>query len=287
RYIPEMLLKLLATEGVTFSHCVPSILNMLVNDPAAAHVDLSHWKVLIGGAALSRPVALKALARGIDVSVGYGLSESAPVLAIASLSMEQLDLSLEEQAALRVRTGTPIALVDLKVVDERGREVPGDDRTPGEIVVRAPWLTQGYYKDHANSERLWDGGWMHTQDIACRNAAGSLRITDRAKDIIKVGGEWLSSLELEDILSLHPAVADAAVIARPDDKWSEVPLGLVVVKPNHEVTEKELIAHVRRFITAGVLPREAVVTAVRFVEAIDRTGVGKTNKVALREKYLG
>jgi fatty-acyl-CoA synthase len=86
---------------------------------------------------------------------------------------------------------------------------------------------------------------------------------------------------------LHPAVADAAVIARPDDKWSEVPLGLVVVKPNHEVTEKELIAHVRRFITAGVLPREAVVTAVRFVEAIDRTGVGKTNKVALREKYLG
>ncbi len=287
RYIPEVLLKLLATEGVTFSHCVPSILNMLVNDPAAAHVDLSHWKVLIGGAALSRPVALKALARGIDVSVGYGLSESAPVLAIASLSMEQLDLSLEEQAALRVRTGTPIALVDLKVVDERGREVPGDDRTPGEIVVRAPWLTQGYYKDHANSERLWDGGWMHTQDIACRNAAGSLRITDRAKDIIKVGGEWLSSLELEDILSSHPAVADAAVIARPDDKWSEVPLGLVVVKPNHEVTEKELIAHVRRFITAGVLPREAVVTAVRFVEAIDRTGVGKTNKVALREKYLG
>ncbi len=286
RYIPEVLLRLLASERVTFSHCVPSILNMLVSDPAAAHVDLSHWKVLIGGAALPRTVALKALARGIDVSVGYGLSESAPVLAIASLSPEQLELPPEEQAALRVRTGTPIALVDLKVVDERGMEVPRDDTAVGEIVVRAPWLTQGYYKDHANSERLWEGGWLHTQDIASRNAAGSLRITDRAKDIVKIGGEWLSSLELEDILSSHQAVADAAVIARPDDKWGEVPLGLIVVKPNHEVTEKELLAHVRRFITAGVLPREAVLTVVRFVAEIDRTGVGKTNKVALREKYL-
>ena len=287
RYIPEVLLRLLATEGVTFSHCVPSILNMLVSDPAAAHIDLSGWKVLIGGAALPRTVAVKALARGIDVSVGYGLSESAPVLAIASLSAEQLRLPLEEQAELRIRTGTPIALVDLKVVDEHGREVPGDDRTVGEIVVRAPWLTQGYYKDHANSERLWEGGWLHTQDIACRNAAGSLRITDRAKDIVKIGGEWVSSLELEDILSSHQAVADAAVIAQPDDKWGEVPLGLVVVKPNHTVTEKELLAHVRRFIGAGVLPREAVLTVVRFVETIEHTGVGKTNKVALREKYLG
>jgi len=287
RYIPEVLLRLLATEGVTFSHCVPSILNMLVSDPAAAHIDLSGWKVLIGGAALPRTVAVKALARGIDVSVGYGLSESAPVLAIASLSAEQLKLPVEEQAELRIRTGTPIALVDLKVVDEHGREVPGDDRTVGEIVVRAPWLTQGYYKDHANSERLWEGGWLHTQDIACRNAAGSLRITDRAKDIVKIGGEWVSSLELEDILSSHQAVADAAVIAQPDDKWGEVPLGLVVVKPNHAVTEKELLAHVRRFIGAGVLPREAVLTVVRFVETIEHTGVGKTHKVALREKYLG
>ena len=172
------------------------------------------------------------------------------------------------------------------MVDERGAEVPSDDTAVGEIVVRAPWLTQGYYKDHANSERLWEGGWLHTQDIASRNAAGSLRITDRAKDIVKIGGEWLSSLELEDILSSHQAVADAAVIARPDDKWGEVPLGLVVLKPNHEVTEKQLLAHVRRFITAGVLPREAVLTVVRFVAEIDRTGVGKTNKVALREKYL-
>jgi fatty-acyl-CoA synthase len=287
RYIPEVLLRLLATEGVTFSHCVPTILNMLVSDPGAAHVDLSHWKVLIGGAALPKAVALAALSRGIDVSVGYGLSETAPVLAVTNLSAAQLELPRDEQAALRIRTGTSIAMVELKVVDEHGVEVESDDKAVGEIVARAPWLTQGYYKDHGSSERLWEGGWLHTQDIAARNPAGSIRITDRAKDIIKIGGEWLSSLEIEDILSSHPAVAEAAVIGRPDNKWGEVPLGLVVTRPGHEVTVKELHTHVKSFIAAGVLPREAVLTAVRFVASIDRTGIGKINKVALREKYLG
>ena len=286
KYVPEVLVRLLATEGVTFSHCVPTILNMLVSAPAARSVDLSHWKVLIGGAALPRSVALAALERGIDVSVGYGLSETCPVLTVTSLSAAQLELPLEEQAALRVRTGTSIAMVELKIIDKDGGEAPRDDRTSGEIVARAPWLTQGYFKDHANSERLWADGWLHTQDVACRNESGSIRITDRTKDIVKIGGEWLSSLELEDIFVAHPAVAEAAVIGQPDVKWGEVPLGLVVLKPDHAVTAKELRAHVKSFVTAGVLPREAVVTEVKFVDAIDRTSVGKVNKVALREKYL-
>ena len=287
KYVPDVLLKLLVTEGVTFSHCVPSILNMLVTNPATATVDLSHWKVIIGGSALPKSTALAALKRGIDVVVGYGLSETCPVLTIADLTQAQCELSLEEQAVLRTRTGTPIALVDLKIVDEKGDEVPHDDKATGEIVVRAPWLTQGYHKDHANSEKLWEDGWLHTQDIAAWDEHDSVRITDRAKDIIKIGGEWLSSLELEDILSSHPAVADAAVIAQPDDKWGEVPLGLIVVRPGHEVSAKELHTHLKSYIAAGVLPREAVLTVARFVEAIERTGVGKINKVALREKHLG
>jgi fatty-acyl-CoA synthase len=286
KYIPEVLLKMLVSEQVTFSHCVPTILHMLVSSPAAKQFDLSHWKVLIGGAALPRSVAVAALERGIDVAVGYGLSETAPVLTVTNLSDAERELPLEEQAVLRIRTGTPIAMVDLKVVDENGAEVPADDRTSGEIVVRAPWLTQGYFKDHANSERLWEGGWMHTQDIAVRNAAGSIRITDRAKDIIKIGGEWMSSLELEDIIAIHPAVAEVAVIGRPDDKWGEVPLGLAVRKEGEAVTENDLRAHVKSFIDAGVLPREALLTEIRFIDAVDRTGIGKVNKVALREKYL-
>jgi fatty-acyl-CoA synthase len=287
KYVPEVLLKLMVTEGVTFSHCVPTILHLLITDPATAQIDLSHWKCLIGGSALPKPVALAALQRGIDVAVGYGLSETCPVLTVTNLSPEETRLPIEEQAALRVRTGTPIALVNLKVVDENGVEVPHDDRASGEIVVRAPWLTQGYYKDHANSKKLWEGGWMHTQDIAAWNEKSSIRITDRAKDIIKIGGEWLSSLEIEDIVASHESVAEAAVIARPDVKWGEVPLALVVIRDGGIVPEKELRAHVKGFIAAGVLPREALLTEFHSVAAIDRTSVGKVNKVAMREKYLG
>ena len=286
KYVPDVLLKLLVSEQVTYSHCVPSILHMLVTNPSTAAVDLSKWKVIIGGAALPRSTALAALKRGVDVVVGYGLSETCPVLTVSDLSAAQCQLPPEEQVPLRTRTGTPIALVELKIVDEQGGEVPHDDKATGEIVVRAPWLTQSYHKDRANSEKLWKDGWLHTQDIAAWDIHDSVRITDRAKDIVKVGGEWLSSLELEDILSSHPAVAEAAVIARPDDKWGEAPLGLIVTRPGHEVTAKELHVHVKSFIAAGVLPREAVLTTVRFVESIDRTGIGKINKVTLREKYL-
>jgi fatty-acyl-CoA synthase len=286
KYVPEILLKLVVEEKVTFSHCVPTILNMLVSNPAAAAVNLSGWKVLIGGAALPRATAIAALKRGVDVAVGYGLSESCPVLTVSQLSSEQLKLSTGEQAELRCRTGRPFALVDLKVVDEKGAEVPSDDKASGEVVVRAPWLTQGYLKDATNSERLWEGGWMHTQDIACRNSSGSIRITDRAKDIIKVGGEWLSSLELEDILSAHPAVAESAVVAKTDLTWGEIPVALVVLKKDQKATEKELSAHVKAYADKGVLPREAFLIAIKFVEAIDKTSVGKINKVALRAKYL-
>jgi fatty-acyl-CoA synthase len=286
KYVPETLLKLITEEKVTFSHCVPTILNMLVSSPAAANVNLSGWRVLIGGAALPKSVAIAALKRGVDVSVGYGLSESCPVLTLSQLSTEQLKLGTEEQADLRCRTGSPFALVNLKVVDDAGKEVPRDDKTSGEIVVRAPWLTQGYLKDHTNSQKLWESGWMHTQDIACMNAAGSIRITDRRKDIIKVGGEWLSSLELEDILSVHSAVAESAVIGQPDLTWGEIPVALVVLKKDHKATEKELSAHVKNYADKGVLPREAFLIKIRFVESIEKTSVGKINKVALRAKYL-
>ena len=286
RYQPDVLLRLLASEGITYSHCVPSILYMLVANPAAAAVDLSHWKVIVGGAALPRTIAQAALKRGVDVVVGYGLSETCPVLTISDLTTEQMTLPVEEQARLRSRTGTPIALVDLKVVDEHGAEVPKNDKASGEIVVRSPWLTQGYFKDQANSEKLWQGGWLHTQDIAAWDARNSVRITDRAKDIIKVGGEWLSSLELEDIVTMHEAVADAAVIGRPDDKWGEVPLALVALKPGAEFDPKALRGHVKNFVAVGVLPREAILVEFKAVDEVTRTGVGKINKVALRERYL-
>jgi fatty-acyl-CoA synthase len=288
RYAPDVLLSLIEREKVTFSHCVPTILHMLLKTPGSDRVDLSRWKILVGGAALPRPLADLALSRGIDVVVGYGMSETAPVLTVAHLDPEDLAAPQERQSEIRTRTGRTLPLVDLRVVDEHLAEVPRDGRTTGEIVVRAPWLTRGYLKDQKATERLWAGGFLHTGDVAWRDGRGYVKITDRSKDVIKVGGEWLSSLEVEDVLAAHPAVAEVAVIGMPDPKWGERPLALVVPKPGQEgaVTERDLVHHARTYVDKGVLPKQVVVLAVKVVDAIDRTSVGKVNKVALRQKHL-
>jgi fatty-acyl-CoA synthase len=286
RYVPENLARLIATEKVTFSHCVPTILHMLLTDPKCAQFDLSGWRVVIGGAALPKSVCGAALDRGIDAFVGYGMSETCPILSLAHLSDAELQLDREVQIALRTRTGKALPMVRLRLVDDDGRVVPGDDRTPGALQVRAPWLTEGYLKDETNTRRLWTDGWLNTGDVACRDAGGSLRITDRTKDVIKVGGEWVSSLEMEDIILQHPDVAEAAVIGMADLRWGETPLALVVPKKGTAPQEKEIVQHVKGFVDRGVLPKEAVLLRARLVDSIARTSVGKTNKVAMRELYL-
>jgi fatty-acyl-CoA synthase len=286
KYIPAILLSLLIKHKVTFSHCVPTILNMLLKTPEAAQFDLSNWTVIIGGAALPKAIAREALKRGIDVFGGYGLSETCPVLAISHLTKEELEYPLEEQIDSRCRTGKPIGMAQIRVVDEEGKDVPNDDKTPGEIVVRAPYLTQGYLKDHVHSEKLWAGGWMHTNDVACVDKNGSIRITDRTKDVIKVGGEWLSSLEMEDVIGKHEGVAEVAVIGQPDINWGEVPLAIVVPKENVQFDDREILEIVKASVDSGVLPREAITMKIRRSDAIDKTSVGKINKVALRKKFI-
>lgn len=286
KYIPAILLSLLIKHKVTFSHCVPTILNMLLKAPEAAQFDLSNWTVIIGGAALPKSIAREALKRGIDVFGGYGLSETCPVLAISHLTKEELEFSPEEQVDFRCRTGKPIGMVQIRVVDEEGNDVPDDDKTPGEIIVRAPYLTQGYLKDHVHSEKLWAGGWMHTNDVACVAKNGSIRITDRTKDVIKVGGEWLSSLEMEDVIGKHEGVAEVAVIGQPDINWGEVPMAIVVAKENAQFDDREILEIVRTSVESGVLPREAITLKIRKTDVIDKTSVGKINKIALREKFI-
>ena len=165
-------------------------------------------------------------------------------------------------------------------------EAPCDDKTTGEVVIRAPWYTQGYLKDTSNSEKLWEGGWMHTQDVGCLDATRSLRLTDRMKDVIKIGGEWISSLEIEDILCLYPAIAEAAIIGHPHASWGEIPFALVVPKAGETIKEKDIMQHVKKYIDLGLLSREAVLMKTKFVQAIDKTSVGKINKIELRKKYL-
>ncbi len=286
KYVPEHLLRLIEQEKVTYSHCVPTILHMLLKHPAARKTDFSRWKVIIGGAALPKSLAAAALDKGIDVYSGYGMSETCPILTISQLSAAEMEnLPPEEQIKSRCRTGVPFALVQVKVVDEQMEPVRRDDRSAGEIIVRAPWLTQSYLKDQSNSRKLWAGGWLHTSDVACWNEAGSVRITDRLRDVIKVGGEWLSSLELEDALSSHPAVSEAALIGQQHERWGEIPYAFVVIKEGLKVTAAELARHMRDYIDKGLVSKEAVLMKVKFVPALEKTSVGKTNKMAMREKY--
>ena len=286
KYVPSILNALISSERVTFSHCVPTILGMLLKDPSGEAVDYTRWKVVIGGAALPKALCAAALDRGIDIFCGYGMSETGPVISLVRLERKDLELDRETQVSLRTRTGHPVGLAYVRVIDAHGNEVPADDRTAGEITLRAPWLTQGYLKDRSNSEKMWEGGWLHTQDVATRNAGGSVRITDRLKDVIKVGGEWLSSLGIEDIIANHPAVAEVGVVGSHDEKWGEIPLACVVKKPGQDaVSEHRIIEYVKSYIDRGLLPRESILLKVKFVEEIEKTSVGKQNKLALREKH--
>lgn len=287
RYEPEMLLKLIVGNKVSFSHCVPTIMHMLLASPAASDFDLSGWKVIIGGSALSRGMCRAALERGINIFTGYGMSETCPVLSLATFKPHMLDWSEDKQVTIRCRTGLAIPGVDLRVAAPNGAPLPHDGVSTGEVVVRAPWLTQGYLKDKDKSEELWQGGWLHTGDIGFIDSEGYLQITDRLKDVIKTGGEWLSSLELEDIISRQPEVSEVAVIGVPDEKWGERPLALVVPKTGFgdALTPQSVKEGIQQHIDSGALPKFAMPERVHIVETIAKTSVGKLNKKQLRKEF--
>jgi fatty-acyl-CoA synthase len=286
RYLPDTLLSLIKQEHVTFSHCVPTILHMLLTSPAVGEVDLSGWKVIIGGSALPKGLAKLAMDRGIDVFTGYGMSETCPIMSLAQLKPGMSALDADQQIDYRTRSGLPVQLVDLRIVDDEMRDVPHDGKASGEVVARAPWLTQGYLRDPANSEQLWRGGYLHTNDIGTIDTEGYLQITDRIKDVVKSGGEWISSLAIEDLISQFPGVSEVAVIGKPDEKWGERPLALVVLAAQSAgpITERDIQAHVKAAAERGAISRWAV-PDVRFVEMLERTSVGKLDKKVLRQKY--
>ena len=288
RYEPDLLLQTIAREKVTFSHCVPTILHMLLSSPASKNVDLNGWKVIIGGAALPRGLAKAAMERGINVYAGYGMSETCPVLTVANLKPHMLQWGMEKQLDVRCRTGLPVPNAYVEVFDPQGKPLPHDGVSTGEVVVRTPWLTQGYLNDSEKSEQLWADGWLHTGDIGYIDDEGYLQVTDRLKDVIKTGGEWVSSLALEDILSQHPGVSEVAVIGMPDEKWGESPLALVVPKPEFkdQLTEAELKDHFQPFFERGLIPKYGIPKRILLVDAISKTSVGKLNKKELRRQYI-
>ena len=286
RYEPAMLLKLIVGHKVTFSHCVPTILQMITSAPQAKQLDLSRWKVIIGGARLPKGLAQEADELGIKVYSGYGMSETAPVLTLSYLKPYMEDWDEDQQMDVHVKTGVPIPMVNLRVIDNDGKDVAQNGKDRGEIVVRTPWLTQGYYKDPDMSEFLWDGGWLHTGDVASVNEHGYVQIVDRLKDVIKSGGEWISSLELESLLSMHKAVQEAAVIGVPDAKWGERPLAIVALREDYrgKISADDMKQHLSQYVEEGKITDWAIPEEYSFVDELPKTSVGKLDKMMLRKQ---
>ncbi len=283
RYLAPMLVDLIEQHNVTLSHGVPAILQMLLKEMAARGRKFNGLKLLLGGSKLNEGLAKAAIESGIEFMSGFGMSESCPVLSRAVFDDKTDSMEMKEQLNYRCLSGSPIMLVSMEIWDENGKALPMDGESTGELVIRSPWLTQSYFKNSDAGNELWRGGWMHTQDIASISSNGTLSITDRLKDVIKSGGEWVSSLEVETILSFHPSVADVAVIGVPDERWGERPLALVVLKSDYIDTKADdILALGHQAVEKGHLPKYGIPSEIKFLAEMPRTSVGKLDKKRMR-----
>ncbi|WP_349971645.1 fatty acid--CoA ligase [Pseudomonas caspiana] len=282
RYDPEFLVELWRKEKVTFSHCVPTIMQMVLNAKAAQGVDFGGWKIIIGGSSLNRTLYEAAKARGIQLTAAYGMSETGPLISVAHLNDELRAGSEDERVTYRIKAGVPGVLVDAAIVDEDGNFLPADGETMGELVLRAPWLSESYYQERHKGAEMWAGGWLHTGDVATLDSMGVIDIRDRIKDVIKTGGEWISSLALEDLCSRHPGVREVAVVGIADPQWGERPFALLVVREGHSVEAKDLKEHLKPFVELGHINKWAIPHQIAVVTEIPKTSVGKLDKKRMR-----
>jgi len=267
--------KIIADTRPTVTGAVPTVLNDLLQN--ASDTDMSSFRLVMGGGS-AIPRALIDGYRdtfGVPLLQGWGMTETSPV---AALSHPPTDLAGLTETDWRVKTGRQIPGVELRIVDDNGTIQPWDGESLGEIEVRGPWITASYYNldDH---DRFHDG-WLRTGDVASVTPNGYVQITDRAKDVIKSGGEWVSSVDLENTIMGHPAVAEAAVIGVPDDRWDERPLACIVLKPGAAATAEELKAWLRERTASFWVPERWA-----FVDEVPKTSVGKFDKKVLRAHH--
>lgn len=280
---PESLLQTFEQEQVTLTAGVPTIwmgiLNMLDADPKK--YDLSSLKgMVVGGSAAPRAMIQGYQERhGLKVIHAWGMTEMAPLGSISELSSDQLKLPLEQQYDYRAKQGFPAAFVEIRAMSENG-VVPWDGQSMGELEVRGPWISSAYYNDDSQAGRWSADGWFATGDIVTIEPNGYIEIQDRAKDLVKSGGEWISSVALENALMGHPAIAEAAVIAIPHEKWDERPLAVCVLREGQTATAEELTGFLAPSFAKWWLP-----DGYEFVDEIPKTAVGKFRKTALRDQF--
>lgn len=282
RYEPDMLCQLIKQEKVTFSHCVPTILQMVMNAPIAQDHDFGGLKMIIGGSALNRSLYDAAKARGIQLTAAYGMSETCPLISCAHINDELMAGSEDERTTYRIKAGVPVPLVEAAIMSADGTLLPADGESQGELVLRAPWLTQGYFREPEKGAELWEHGWLHTGDVATIDDFGFIDIRDRIKDVIKTGGEWISSLELEDLISRHPAVREVAVVGVVDPQWGERPFALLVLREGQSLDAKGLKEHLKPFVDQGSINKWAIPSQIALVTEVPKTSVGKLDKKRIR-----
>ncbi len=284
--VPEfrerVVLEAIQTEKVTITNLIPTMLNALVNYPQVQEYDYSNLRLLLtGGSAIARNLIERAMETfGCDFAQTYGMTETSPYLTVSTLKDHLRALSPEEQMRFRASTGREFITIELRVVDERGRDVRQDGKQVGEIVVRGDSVMKEYWNLPELTEQAFGDGWFHTGDMAVMDEEGYVTIVDRKRDMIITGGENVYSVEVENVLYSHPAVLEAAVIGVPDERWGEAVKALVVLGENKEASEEEVIRFCKDRMAHFKAPK-----SVDFLPSLPRTGSAKIAKGVLREDY--
>ncbi|MFQ5667413.1 MAG: long-chain fatty acid--CoA ligase [Candidatus Binatia bacterium] len=277
---PGDIAELIQTHGVTVTGGVPTVLIGLLGALEERHYDLSTLRcVPCGGSAVPASLIEKFDQLGVTVVQAWGMTETAPLATLSRLRSTMRDWGAAERLAVRAKQGMPVPGVEIRVMDEAGRELPWDGKSVGELQVRGPWIVGTYYND-PRSAAAFEDGWFKTGDVAAIDSDGYVQITDRAKDVIKSGGEWISSVELENAIMAHPQVLEAAVIGLPHERWQERPLACVVPKPGQQLTKEAILQHLKDRVAKWWLPEDVV-----FVETLPKTSVGKFAKRELRARF--
>ena len=281
----KSLYELFETERVTLSAGVPTVWQGLLGYVEANGLKFSTMRRTVIGGSACPPAMMKKFEEqyGVNVLHAWGMTEMSPVGTVATLKSKHTGASHDEQFAVQSKQGRAVFGVDMKIIDPQGQELPWDGKHSGELLVRGPWIVSSYFKDEGGNPLLNDEqghGWFPTGDVATIDADGYMQITDRSKDVIKSGGEWIGSIDLENIAMAHPKVAMAACIAAQHPKWDERPLLIVVKKPNTELTREELLGFFEGRIAKWWTPDDVI-----FVDAIPLGATGKMLKNRLREQY--
>ena len=279
---PDDLIPLLESEKVTISCGVPTIwlpMAQILTKNAGKWKLQPELRLTVGGSAVPEALIRAFAALGIQIIQGWGMTETSPVATISKIVSQQDHLSADERFQVLATQGYPLPLVDIRSVGDEG-EAPWDGKTVGEVQCRGPWITGNYHNVPVSRESFTEDGWLRTGDVASIDELGFLKITDRTKDLIKSGGEWISSVDLENAIMGHPAVQEAAVIAVPHPKWSERPLAVIVLKSGEKATEADIKQYLAQKFVKWMVPDAYV-----FIDAIPRTSTGKFLKTKLREQY--